>query len=58
MKYRKKPVVIEAYQFHGPTSMASFPIEFGNAVFPESGSKDLEKAAWYVNREIQKRTKK
>lgn len=36
MKFRKKPVVIEAYQFNGPTSWVNVPIEFGQAVFPDT----------------------
>ena len=38
MKYRKKPIVIEAYQFNGPDSFVNVPYEFGHAIFPDTNS--------------------
>lgn len=38
VKYRKKPVVIEAYQFNNLAEWANVPYEFGHAVFPCTNS--------------------
>jgi len=36
VRFRKKPIEIEAYQFNGPTSWVSVPYEFGKSVFPDT----------------------
>ena len=33
MRFRKKPIVIEAHQFNGPASFVNVPYEFGRAIF-------------------------
>mgnify|MGYP001599208167 CR=1 FL=1 len=38
MKFRKKPIVIEAYQFNGPSSCVDWPYEFAHAVFTETST--------------------
>lgn len=42
MKFRKKPVVIEAHQFNGPSSFEKMPSDFVHAIFPDTGTGEFK----------------
>lgn len=49
MKFRKKPIVIEAFQYTGPDSRIGMPQEFINALEPDPVISDTDAAPMHFH---------